>query len=225
MAGAISAVSTSPEWETRALDRSLSAARDRSSQRARRLVDAARTLAAESGSSAFTVADVAARAGLSLRSFYRHFAGKDDLFLALFEEEARTGAELLAETLGGVHSPLERLRRYVVGLSGLMVTGSGYASLLVREHLRLGESRAEELRVALAPLIDMLDVELTAAAAAGDIRAVDRHDTVILFALILSHVHASILLTPEEDAATGAARVWELYRAGLAVPPRAAVPR
>ncbi len=120
-------------WEDRALDRSFSAARNRSSTRARRLVDAARLLAAESGSSSFTVAEVAARAGVSLRSFYRHFSGKDDLLLALFEEELQLGAKLLSEALGPARSPLERLRLYVVGLSGFVVTGSGYASLLVRE--------------------------------------------------------------------------------------------
>lgn len=202
-------------WESRALDRSLSAARDRSSARARRLVDAARALAAESGSSTFPVADVAARAGVSLRSFYRHFSGRDDLLLALFEEEARLGAKLLAEALGESGGPLERLRRYVVGLFGYVVTGSGYASLLVREHLQLGERRADEMRVALAPLVDMLDVELAAAAAAGDIRPVDRHDAIIVFSLILSHVHAAILFAPDEDAATAAARLWEFCRAGL----------
>ncbi|HVA08485.1 MAG TPA: TetR/AcrR family transcriptional regulator, partial [Acidimicrobiales bacterium] len=196
-------------WEDRALERSLSAARDRSSTRARQLVDAARLLAAESGSSSFTVAEVAARAGVSLRSFYRHFSGKDDLLLALFEEEAQLGAKLLSEALGPARSPLERLRRYVVGLSGFMVTGSGYASLLVREHLRLAERRADELRVALAPLVDMLEVELTAAAADGDIRAVDRHDAIIVFSLILSHVHGAILFAPEDDTDADSERLWE----------------
>ncbi|MHB1711566.1 MAG: TetR/AcrR family transcriptional regulator [Acidimicrobiales bacterium] len=215
MATAPSAVSLA--WEDRALERSLSAAKDRSSMRARRLVDSARMLAAESGSSSFTVADVAARAGVSLRSFYRHFSGRDDLLLALFEEEAQLGATLLAEALGDGLSPLERLHRYIVGLFGFVVTGSGYASLLVREHLQLGERRAEDLRVALSPLVDMLEVELSAAATAGDIRAVDRHDAVVVFALILSHVHATILFTPGEDAGTGAARLWEFCRTGLAV--------
>lgn len=214
--------STAPSWEDRALDRSLAAARDRSSARAHRLVDAARDLAAESGSSAFTVADVATRAGVSLRSFYRHFSGKDDLLLALFEEESRVGAALLADAIGEAGDPLERLRRYTVGLFGYVVTGSGYASLLVREHLQLGERRSDEMRVALTPLLDLLDAELTAAAAAGEVRAVDRHDTIIVFALILSHVHAAILFAPGEDVATQAARLWAFCRAALA--PRDAAP-
>src|SRR6478736_1246193 len=122
-------------WEHRALERSLAPARDRSSERARRLVDAARHLAS-SGSTSFTVGDVAADAGVSLRSFYRHFSGRDDLLLALFEEEARLGATMLDEEVRDVTDPGERARRSVEALCELVVTGSVYADVLVREHLR-----------------------------------------------------------------------------------------
>lgn len=205
----------SPAWERRALERSLAAARDRSSLRARRLVDAARALTAESRSSGFTVADVAAGAGISLRSFYRHFSSKDDLLLALLEEEAQLGARLLEETLTSGAGPLERLRGYVVGLVGFVAAESGYASLLVREQLALGERHSPEMRAALAPLVDLLDVELAAAAAAGDIRPVDRHDTIIVFSLILSHVHATILFTPGQDMTKAAERLWDFALGGL----------
>src|SRR6202167_3863871 len=126
MYGAAAASEGGYAWEDRAIERSLSAARARSSARGRLLVDAARELAADSGSSAFTVADVASRAGVSLRSFYRHFSGKDELLLALFEEEVRLGVGLLTEALGGVTGPLERVHRYVVGLSEFSVSGSAY---------------------------------------------------------------------------------------------------
>ena len=183
--------------------------------RARRLVDAARALTAESRSSGFTVADVAAGAGISLRSFYRHFSSKDDLLLALLEEEAQLGARLLEETLTSGAGPLERLRGYVVGLVGFVAAESGYASLLVREQLALGERHSPEMRAALAPLVDLLDVELAAAAAAGDIRPVDRHDTIIVFSLILSHVHATILFTPGQDMTKAAERLWDFALGGL----------
>ncbi len=202
-------------WEDRALDRSLSAARDRSSARGRRLVDAARALANESGSSAFTVGDVASRAGLSLRSFYRHFSGKDDVLLALFEEESRLGAELLGTVIAEATSPLERLRSYVVGLSEFVVLGSGYAALLVREHVRLGASHPDEMRAAVEPLVDLLDDQLTAAAATGEIRQVDRHDAILVFSLILSHVHVAVLFGPNEDPHAGSVQLWEFCLAAL----------
>jgi AcrR family transcriptional regulator len=156
---------------------------------------------------------------VSLRSFYRHFSGKDELLLALFEEEAHLGVDLLTEALRGVEGHLERLRGYVVGLSEFVVHGSGYSALLVREHLRLGASRPDEMRAALQPLVDLLDVELTAAAEEGDIRGVDRHDAILIFSLILSHVHLAILFSPGEDPAVGSARLWEFCRSALAAGP------
>lgn len=207
---------TVSEWETRAVDRSLMAVRDRSSERARRLVDAARVLANERGTAEFTVAEVAVRAGVGLRSFYRHFGSRDELLLALFEEEARHGAELLRSALVGVPEPLERLHRYVVGLCDLLVTGSGYSSLLVREYLRVGEQRPQELRGALAPFVGFLEAELGAAADAGAIRPVDHHDAVVLFTTILAHVHARVLLSTPQEGGEASARLWHFCRAALA---------
>jgi AcrR family transcriptional regulator len=203
-------------WEHRALERSLAAARDRSSERARRLVDAARHLAA-GGSTSFTVADVAADAGISLRSFYRHFAGRDDLLLALFEEEARLGATMLDAEVGDLTDPMARARRTVEALCELVLTGSGYADVLVREHLRLGAERPEEMRAALAPMLDRFEAELGAAAAAGDLRPVDRFDAATVLALVLTHVQSALLLAPDEAAP--AERIWRFCRAALAPEP------
>jgi AcrR family transcriptional regulator len=203
-------------WEDRAVERSLASARARSASRAHRLVAAARELAAERGSSDFTVAEVAARAEVALRTFYRQFAGRDELLLALFEEEARQGAELLRESVEAEGTtPLEHLRGYVVGLCRLLDVGSGYASMLLREHLRLGESHPEELRVALAPIVDVLDEQLQAAAAAGDLRPVDRHDAVVVFTAVLAHAHATLLFTQDEAPEVNAERLWDFCHAAL----------
>src|SRR6478672_9258584 len=71
-----------------------------------RLVAAARDLANESGSANFTVAQVALRAGLSLKSFYRCFRGKDDLLVALLAAESQIGAAFLHELISGRPDPL-----------------------------------------------------------------------------------------------------------------------
>ena len=201
-------------WEDRALDRSLADARGRSSARARRLVDAARRLAT-SGSATFTVADVAEHAGVSLRSFYRHFGGRDELLLALFEEEARTGAAMLRQVVDAEPEvePLERVRRCVDALCGLVTVGSDYASMLVREHLRLADQHPDEMRSALAPLLDVLAGELEAAADAGRLRPVDRFDAATVLALVLTHIQTAVLLAPDEPAP--AERVWRFCRAAL----------
>lgn len=202
-------------WEDRALERSLAAARGRSSARAHRLVEAARRLVA-AGSSTFTIADVAAEAGMSLRTFYRHFAGRDELLLALIEEDARTGATVLRDACGAVDDasdPLALAQRCVETLCHLVVTGSGYAGLLVREHLRLGEEHPDELRAALAPLLDVIEERLSAAADDGSLRAVDRFDAATVLSLVLTHVQNAALLAPEPGSASR--RVWEFCRAAL----------
>lgn len=53
----------------------------------RSLVTAAHTVMRRRGTSALTVADVLAEAGLSTRAFYRHFSSKDELVLAVFRTE------------------------------------------------------------------------------------------------------------------------------------------
>lgn len=145
--------------------------------RAARLVDAARALAEENGSAAFTVAQAATRAGSSLKGFYACFAGKDDLLVALLAAESAVGAQVLAPM---VHADDDPLHGYVAGIFGLatLPRARGYARVLVQEHRRLAENRPDELDAALAPLVDLL------ADVVGDTR-----DARTVFGLIVSGLH------------------------------------
>ena len=60
---------------------------------------------AKSAGPNFTVTQVVAAAGTSLKSFYRCFPGKDELLVALFEDDARRGAAALAALVGAVPGP------------------------------------------------------------------------------------------------------------------------
>jgi AcrR family transcriptional regulator len=55
----------------------------------RALIDAGIAVLRRTGSEGCTVADVLEEAGLSTRAFYRHFASKDELVLAIYEHDAR----------------------------------------------------------------------------------------------------------------------------------------
>lgn len=190
--------------------------------RAHALVKAARALAAERRSTEFTVLEVVERAGVSLRTFYRQFSSKDDLIVALFEEEARQGTSLLEEAMASLADPLARLERYIVGLWTLTATGSGYASTLVREHLRLGERHPAVLRQALSPLVNLLQQTLQAAADAGEIRPVEPTDAVLIISSVLAHVHASILIAPDDDQDRAASALWRIWKLALTpLPPTA----
>jgi AcrR family transcriptional regulator len=54
----------------------------------REIIDAAYRCLSEPHSGPVPVAAILARAGLSTRAFYRHFASKDELFLAMLRQEA-----------------------------------------------------------------------------------------------------------------------------------------
>jgi AcrR family transcriptional regulator len=170
------------------------------------LVRAARELANETGSATFTVNQVAKQAHLSLKSFYRCFAGKDELLLALLEEESRTGAALLADAIAGHPDPVERLRAYVEDLFEVLThpAAVGYAGLLVREHRRLSEEHPDELRTALSPLVDLLASELAHAAAAGVAEVDDPQRTAAtVFGILLGGI---------TDVTSGSADPRELAR-------------
>jgi AcrR family transcriptional regulator len=203
-------------WRDRALARTLEPARARSVNRLERLVEAARDLANETGSAAFTVAQVAARAGVSLKAFYRCFAGKDDLLVALLEEDSRLGAAILSEMVDAHRDGPARLHAYVTGVFELLILPGalGYAGLLVREHRRLSDSRPEDLRRALAPMIDVLAAEIEHAASTGAVESLDpQREARAVFALVLDGIHD--VARGEAEPLDEAAFVWQFCWAGL----------
>jgi AcrR family transcriptional regulator len=66
------------------------------------LIDTAKRVFVERGYHATSLAHVTEAAGFTTGAIYAHFAGKDDLFLAVYEEFARERAAEVAEELAGV---------------------------------------------------------------------------------------------------------------------------
>jgi AcrR family transcriptional regulator len=206
-----------PAWQARALERSLAGARARSVERLSQFVAAARALAAETGSSAFTVQQVVARSGQSLKSFYRHFESKDDLLLALLEEDIAVGALFLGELVSAHDDPVERVRTWFTGLFDLLAAGEqAYVSVLVREHQRLSESRPDELDRAVAPFIDLLADELERGVADGTVRAPEpRRDARLMLHLVLGSIHELVLGRDDRRPDEVGAYVWDFCRRSL----------
>jgi AcrR family transcriptional regulator len=151
-------------------------------ERADRLVGSARDLANETGSAAFTVAQVTGRAGLSLKAFYACFpGGKDDLLLALLAADSAIGAQVLADRIGD-RAGREGVRAYFVELFDMLqLPGAlGYAGVLVREYRRLIEERDDDQRAALAPLVDLL---------ARHLESTDPRDAETMFSVLVAGIH------------------------------------
>lgn len=79
----------------------------------RRLLTAAKEVLQRSGWWGFKVESVLRQAGLSTRSFYRHFEKKSDLLLALLEFELGGAAIALRRVTAAADTPSDKVHAYV----------------------------------------------------------------------------------------------------------------
>jgi AcrR family transcriptional regulator len=203
-------------WRENALNRSLDGARARSEARLQRILDAARTVIMESPDSDVTVGQVAARAGISLKTLYRFFGSKEDLLLALLTEECRLGAVILRQSLDGCADPAERMHRCVTRIFELAEEAPDYARFIYRQHQRLSVDHREEVTRALAPLVEVIEVELRDAAAVG---VAHPDDPAVAAGFVLSLVVDGLAVFTASSRASPAsvASIWRFVAGGIGV--------
>ena len=213
------ASSTDPLWRQRALERSLRTATARAMSRSDRFIRAATELLDETGRTDFTVQEIAEWSKMSLRSFYQHFASKDELLLALLEEVIRNTMERLRVIVYEHADPVDRLRTYVQSLYGTVETEANAESrALTLYHLRLAESHPSEFALALAPQIELLDEILEQGVAAGAFRAdVDtRQLAMLLTQSLVSALHMRVLGVHINGIQVSGDDLWEFFFRGIA---------
>jgi AcrR family transcriptional regulator len=207
-----------------AVARALDSARVRAEGRVQTFLDAALELM-DSNSGEFTVQEVVARSGQSLRTFYNYFAGKHELLLALFEDAIRAAATHLQETVTGADEPLERLRCFVVEYYRMCrpdpthERATGPAPWMVEFAQQLLTSHPAEAARAFAPLVDLFEALLIEASAAGVIRPGLDHRRiagVVLQATMFNAFSSAISgssIARDGDAESDA--LWNLLLAGI----------
>lgn len=217
-------------WQQRAVDRSLGGARDRAVSRSGQILDAARSLLAETGGIDFTVQEIVDRSGLSLRSFYKHFAGKDELLLALFEDLLRAFADDLRSEVDLVEDPVDQLRAYVLGFSRRAeASGAHGGRALGTYHVRMLEVRRQEFVTALAPQIQLLHEIVDRGVRAGRFR--DDLDvgalTGLLTITLMAAAQMAVLDVHLSGSSLGGEELWAWCAAavGAPVPERSAAGR
>lgn len=126
--------------------------------------DAGYRVLREQGDKGLTIAEVLAEAGVSTRSFYRHFASKDELLCAMFNRDAERSAARLATRLAAATSPLHAVTLWVDEIFGFKV-GQRAERLNVLGSLTI--SRAEGADVVIERSQTLLIAPLSAAIAAG----------------------------------------------------------
>ena len=84
--------------------------------RSTRFMATALELVQESGQASFTLQTLADRANLSVRTFYQHFAGKDELLLALYEDLTAQFTEAIREKVEAAEGPMGQLEAWCRGV-------------------------------------------------------------------------------------------------------------
>src|SRR5262245_47847042 len=96
-----------PAWQRQSMRRSLRSARARAHSRSDRFLAAATELLHEKGNTDFTVQDVVDRSKMSIRTFYKYFASKEDLLVAVYETViAREAVPRLRKRIEKVRDPM-----------------------------------------------------------------------------------------------------------------------
>src|ERR1700690_2192440 len=101
-------------------------------ERRQLLIDAAWRCAAGRGFGDLTVDDVCAEAGVSKGAFYGYFAHKQDLLLALLQDDADALDRELGAITGASTSSVERVRRFA---QAMLAQGDDLARVQVRADL------------------------------------------------------------------------------------------
>ena len=217
-------------WEQRATYRVIEARRDQILERSRQIVEAAYELLEEKGLEGLTIRAVLKRTGLSRRAFYERFADKDELVLAVFEHTIRMAAGRYSEQVAALEDPVERVKLIIMCLvlgksspDAMDRAESGRrGAAMSREHLRLAESRPDDLQAALSPLLTLIAQQLSDGMDSRSVRRCDPHRlAALVYNLVSTTAHTELLTqkTARPDWSRRvqlAADVWEFCRRALA---------
>jgi AcrR family transcriptional regulator len=202
-------------WQKRALDRSLVEARRRALDKSNGFVTAALALLDETGSLNFTVQDVVDRSKLSLRSFYQTFASKDDLLLALFEEQITATAAWQRDKMAKHDDPLEQIRVFVTNLWAAKLSPEVVRALALYT-TSLSSTRPEDFGRAMEPQVVVLQEAIERGIATGQVRddIGSRRLAEILLHTGTAAVRGNIFHTGEE----GPEDMWAFCLGGIRSP-------
>jgi AcrR family transcriptional regulator len=199
--------------------------------RSQQIVEAAYELLAEEGLEGLTIRAVLKKTGLSRRAFYERFADKDDLVVAVFEQTIRLAAQYYTSQIEALSDPLERLRLIITSVVlGSPAEGEDReysdrrGAAMSREHLRLAESRPDDLQAALRPLLALIADQLSEGMKAGLVRDADpQRLATLVYNLVSTTVHTELLGQKSVRADRSrrgqlATDIWEFCRRAIAAP-------
>ena len=221
MTAEVAGPAESSVMEQRAVERSLRTARERAQQRLERIILAAYDLIGETGGTDFTLQEVATRAGVSLRTFYQYFDGRDDLLLAVFAHGVETTVPVIAAAVARHRSPVRRLQAFIETSFHLVFDEELPQSRpLTHYHLRLTQTDPEALGRILAPRNELLLGILRDGVRTGAFRKDIPLDqlAVMLAQTLLAMMHTNVLGTQLVGTRMEMSHIWRFCLAAVSAP-------
>lgn len=210
-------------WRQRAIERSLTTARAKAVSRGDRFLQAGVDLLAENGD--FTVQELVVRSQTSLRTFYQHFASKDELLLALFEDLMTRTADICRVRADDYPDAFDALRSVFDFVYGGIndPAGGGLSRALTVYHLHLAETGSADFARVLAPVHtlfqELIDRGVQQGVFRGDIPAENLARIVMQVIVAAAHLHA--LDSSVSGAALDVGSLWRFCENALTpMPPR-----
>jgi AcrR family transcriptional regulator len=121
-----------------------------------RLLEAMALVAASQGLAATSIAAVVAEAGVSKRTFYEHFTGKDDCFLALYRAASGSALRTLREAVDPTQPWQHQVEHALGAYLAHLASGPQLVRMLFVEIHHLGQPGAEVRREVMQSLADFM---------------------------------------------------------------------
>lgn len=189
---------------SRLVDRSVRARREKSAQELEQLLQAAERVLARGGYAGLRVEDVLSEAGLSTRAFYRHFTGRSELFLALFDSETARATQRLNAKVCAHADPEDQVKTWIEANLALAFDArlARRTRVFLVERTTMAQEFRDEVRRCVRVVVEPLERAIAAGCEAGRFPDADpRRD-----ALAIHHLCSGLL----QDALLG---LGELNRA------------
>lgn len=188
------------------------------------MLDAARRLISDKGGD-FTTQDLVAEAGVALQTFYRYFASKDELLLAVIGDAMTEACDRWSKAAAEIPDPMDRLRSYIVAPLEQFDNGGQDAAgmrFIVSTHWHLHRVFPTELAEAEKPYVDLLRAEVSAAVDAGLVDPPNPDwDAWFIVELLRSVYHYyAYAAKVDDDMSVVKEKLWQFCRTALGAPAR-----
>ncbi len=160
----------------------------------RRLLTATAEIAYEHGVQGLSVATVCERSGLSRKTFYDLFAGREDCLYATFEDGVEQAGRVVGDALVGKRSWREQVRAALTSLLSFFEREPAIARLLIVEALSSGTRTLKARRSVLKRVIAFVDEGRAEIKAGHEPQPLTAEGTV---GAVFSVIHARMLAASE----------------------------